>query len=255
MSQPQDTRTRLHPDALGLDRLRLACIDSEAPPLFDLSPDGGRTRTGYEPDTAALVAEEIGVPIEWTVLPWDQMLPAVQTGEADAVWCGQGIIPSRQEQVRFTRPYAIFNESVLVRADDPARAPEDFAGRRVAAIEGSANMRLAETFPGAVLVPFASTDDVFGDMIRAVRDGTVDAMVDDDVVTVPLGEDPDFRIAFTAPTRNPWGVGVAKDRPDLLRLLDGALERIIASGGLEKTWHRWMPHLPFPQQLHQGKPS
>ena len=235
--------------------LRLACIDSEAAPLFDLSPDGGRTRTGYEPDAAALVAEELGVRIEWTVLPWDQMLPAVREGRADAVWCGQGIIPSRQQQVDFTRPYAIFNESVLVRADDPAQAPEDFAGHRVAAIEDSANMRLAETFPGAVLVPFASTDDVFGDMIQAVRDGSVDAMVDDDVVTVPLGEDPDFRIAFTAPTRNRWGVGVAKDRPDLLRLLDGALERVITDGRLERAWRRWMPHLPFPQELHEGRPS
>jgi len=157
--------------------------------------------------------------------------------------------------VDFTRPYAFFNESVLVRADDGAVAPEDFAGRRVAAIEDSANMRLAETFPGAVLVPFASTDDVFGDMIRAVRDGTVDAMVDDDVVTVPLGEDPDFRIAFTAPTRNRWGVGVAKDRPDLLRLLDSALERVIASGRLEEAWRRWMPHLDFPRELHGGMPT
>jgi len=65
--------------------LRLACIDSEALPLFDLSPDGGRTRAGYEPDAAALVAEELGARIEWTVLPWDQMLPAVRDGRADAV--------------------------------------------------------------------------------------------------------------------------------------------------------------------------
>jgi polar amino acid transport system substrate-binding protein len=254
-SHPQDTAAAVPAGLLAKGVLRLACIDSEALPLFDLSPDGGRTRTGYEPDAAALVAEEIGASIEWTVLPWDQMLPAVRDGRADAVWCGQGIIPSRQEQVDFTRPYAIFNESVLVRADDPAQAPEDFAGRRVAAIEGSANMRLAETFPGAVLVPFASTGDVFGDMIRAVRDGTVDAMVDDDVVTVPLGEDPDFRIAFTAPTRNPWGVGVAKDRPDLLQLLDEALGRVIDSGRLQDAWSRWMPRLPFPGQLHEGRRS
>lgn len=254
-SHPQVTAAAVPAGLLEKGVLRLACIDSEALPLFDLSPDGGKTRAGYEPDAASLVAEELGASIEWTVLPWDQMLPAVRDGRADAVWCGQGIIPSRQEQVDFTRPYAIFDESVLVRAGDPAQAPEDFAGRRVAAIEGSANMRLAETFPGAVLVPFASTDDVFGDMIQAVRNGTVDAMVDDDVVTVPLGEDPDFRIAFTAPTRNRWGVGVAKDRPEVLQLLDGALERVIASGRLEEAWNRWMPHLSFPRDLHVGRPS
>lgn len=236
--------------------LRLACIDSAAAPLFELSTDGGKTRTGYEPEAAALVAAELGLKLVWCVMPWDQMIPAVQRHEADAVWCGQGIIPSRQEQVNFTRPYAVFNESVLVRAGDPARSPEDLHGYRVAAIANSANMRLAETFPGVELVPFASSDDVFGEMIEAVRNGTVDAMVDDDVVTVPLGDEPEFDLAFTAETRNPWGVGVAKDNPELLAELDAALGRVIADGRLEAVWQKWMPQLPYPAEpLFNGSPS
>lgn len=236
--------------------LRLACIDSAAAPLFDLSVDGGATRTGFEPDVAQLVADELGRKLEWAIMPWDEMIPSAQRHEVDAVWCGQGIIPSRQEQVAFTRPYTVFNESVLVRAGDPARSPEDLSGYRVAAITGSANMRLAETFPGATLVPFDSSDDVFADMIQAVRDSTVDAMVDDDVVTVPLGDEPEFDLAFTVETRNPWGAGVAKDRPELLAEIDGAIERIIADGRLEQVWVKWMPDLPFPgEALRAGRPS
>lgn len=238
-----------------MQTLTLACIDSQAPPLFSLSPDGGRTRTGYEPEAAQLVAEELGAELRWMMTSWDNMIPMVQRHKADAVWCGQGIIPSRQEQVNFTRPYAIFDESVLVRAGDPARGPEDFSGRRVAAIADSANMRLAQTFPGAIPVPFTASDDVFGDMIAALRDGSVDAMVDDDVVTVPLGDDPDFAIAFTAPTQNAWGVGVAQDRPEVLEALDEALSRLITSGQLAQTWARWMPQLPFPADLHSGRRS
>lgn len=197
--------------------LRLACIDSAAAPLFDKSADGGVTRTGFEPDAAALVAEALGLRLEWHVVAWDAMIPAVQRGDADGVWCGQGIIPSRVAQLDFTRPYAVFNESVLVRVGDSARGPEDLRGYKVAAIDGSANMALAETFAGAELVPFGPSDDVFSDMIQAVRDRTVDAMVDDDVVTVPLGDEPEFDLAFTAQTRNPWGVGVSKERPELPR--------------------------------------
>lgn len=226
--------------------LKLACIDSPAAPLFDLSPDGGKTRPGFEPEVAELVAAEFGKTIEWAIMPWDDMIPAVREGRADAVWCGQGIIPSRQELVDFTRPYTVFNESVLVRAGDPARAPEDLAGYRVAAIAGSANMRLAETFEGAELVPFGASDDVFSDMIEAVRSGEVDAMVDDDVVTVPLGDEPDFDLAFTAETRNPWGVGVAKSNRKLLTELNTAIGAIIEDGRLEAVWQQWMPSLPFP---------
>ena len=237
-------------------QLRFACIDSQAAPLFDASRDGGRTRTGYEPEAAQLVADELGLELVWRIVPWDEMIPAVQRGEADGVWCGQGIIPSRVAQLDFTRPYAVFNESVLVRAGDPARSPDDLRGYRVAAIANSANMRLAETFPGAELVPFGASDDVFADMIEAVRSGEVDAMVDDDLVTVPLGDEPDFDIAFVAPTRNPWGVGVAKANRELLERLDGALERIIADGRLRAVWEKWLTSLPYPEEsLRAGRPS
>ncbi|MDQ0733299.1 substrate-binding periplasmic protein [Arthrobacter sp. B1I2] len=227
------------------DRLTLACIDSEAPPLFNASPDGVR-RTGYEPEAAALVAGEIGREVDWLITSWTEMIPKVQAGEADAVWCGQGITAERQAHVDFTTPYAIFDETVLVRKDDPARGPGDLAGYRVAAIANSTNMALAETFPGIIPVPFGASDDVFADMLDALRKGTVDAVVDDDVVTVPLGADPDFAIAFTEPTGNRWGVGVAKGNSELLQQLNTALETVIADGRLEAIWTKWMPDLAFP---------
>lgn len=229
-------------------KLTLACIDSAAAPLFDKSPDG-IVRTGYEPAVAELVSRDLGLELSWSIMEWDEMIPAVQAGTADAVWCGQGIIPDRVEQLDFTRPYAIFNETVLVRSGDPATGPSDLAGYRVAAIEGSANMNLALSFKDANPVPFPGTADVFGDMIAALRDGRVDAMVDDDVVTVPLGEDPDFKVAFTAPTANPWGLGVARTRPDLLQALDTALARCIADGFVREAWERHMPQLPYPHGL------
>ena len=113
---------------------------------------------GQRPEAAQLVAGVLGRELEWVIVPWDDMIPAVIRGDADAVWCGQGIIPSRQEQVDFTRPYAVFNESVR-----PCRRPghltwTHLGGYKVAAIEGSAK-HLAETFPGARLVPFGPTDD------------------------------------------------------------------------------------------------
>jgi polar amino acid transport system substrate-binding protein len=66
------------------------------------------------------------------------MLPALDEGRADAVLCGQGIIPSRQA---------------------------------VAAIDGSTNMALAETFDGAITVGISGqSDDVFGEMLAAAWD-------------------------------------------------------------------------------------
>jgi polar amino acid transport system substrate-binding protein len=226
--------------------LRLACIDSDAPPLFHLA-DPVAGRRGYEPAVGELVAAELGRPLEWVCLPWAEMLPAVRRGEADAVLCGQGVTEARAALVDFTRPYAVFHESVLVRRGDPVRGAADLEGRRVAAIEGSTNMALAETFAGAVTVAFGGgSDDVFGDMLRALRTGEVDAVVDDDVVFVPLGGHPDFALAFTVRTGNRWAIGTAKDRPELREQLDAALGRIIADGRLAKAWAQWLPALEYP---------
>ena len=228
--------------------LRLACLDAEAPPLFSLwSPEHGRT--GFEPAVAELLGAELGRPVEWVRVPWVEMIPTVQAHEADAVLCGQGITPARQAQVDFTAPYAIFHESVLVRRGAGIGSAADLAGRRVAAIDGSTNMALAETFEGAVPVAFGAdgSDDVYGDMLAALESGDVDAVVDDDVVFVPLGEsDPRFEVSFTVRTGNRWAIGVAEDRPELRDELDQALALVIADGRHRKVWDEWLPTLDYP---------
>ena len=227
--------------------LRLACLDADAPPLFSLwSEETGRS--GFEPAVADLLAAALGRPVEWVRVPWVEMIPAVQRGDADAVLCGQGITPTRLEQVDFTRPYTVFHESVMVRRGAGVAGPADLVGKRVAAIENSTNMALTETFTGALPVPFGSgSDDVYGDMLAALESGEVDAVVDDDVVFVPLGaSDPRFEIAFTVRTGNRWGVGVAKDRPDLLATIDDALRRVIDDGRHRAAWTEWLPTLDYP---------
>ncbi|KHL17067.1 polar amino acid transport system substrate-binding protein [Mumia flava] len=228
--------------------LRLACIDADAPPLFTpYSDESGRG--GYEPAVADLIAAELGRTVAWVRVPWTEMIPAVQAGDADGVLCGQGITESRQEQVDFTRPYAVFHEGVLVRRGSGIAGPADLVGRPVAAIEGSTNLALAQTFTGAVPVPFGSggSDDVYADMLAALEKEEVDAVVDDDVVFVPLGEsDPRFELAFTVRTGNRWGIGVSKDRPDVLAELDGALARVIADGRHRAVWQEWLPTLEYP---------
>jgi polar amino acid transport system substrate-binding protein len=224
---------------------RVICIDADAPPLFSRSVAG--VRRGYEPDAAALVAEVLDRHLVWVFRPWGEMIPALQRGEGDAIWCGQGITPERRARVDFTRPYAVFDESVLVRAGDGIAAASDLRGRRVGAIAGSTNMALAETFDGAVTVPFdGSSADVFGEMIKALCGGAVDAVVDDDVALVPVADADDLAIAFTVATRNAWGVAVARSRPELRAAIDGALAQVIADGRLAAVWDRWMPTLTFP---------
>ncbi|MUL81293.1 MULTISPECIES: ABC transporter substrate-binding protein [unclassified Mycolicibacterium] len=228
--------------------LRLACIDADAPPLFGLaSAPGGRA--GYEPSVGELLAAELDRELEWVIMPWGDMLPAASAHQVDGVLCGQGIIPARLEQADFTRPYGIFHEGILMRRGEAVPDSSGLAGKRIAAIRASANYNLASSFTGAEVVEFES-EHVYEDMLAALRSGEVDAVCDDDVVFVPLGDsDPDFELAFVVKTNNPWGIAVAKDRPETLAALDGALARIIADGRLKSTWAQWLPTLDYPFEV------
>lgn len=237
-------------------RIRIAAINSQALPLFSLSAPDGSDRTGYETQAAQLVFAELGYDIEWVFLPWEEMLPAVRSGDCDVVWCGQGVTPERAALVDFTAPYAIFNETLVLRAGDTASSPDELSGYRIGAIENSTNMKLAATFPGVELVGFGSSDDVFGDMIEATRDGTIDGFVDDDVVMVPLAEsDPDFVAAFTVATANRWAVGVKPGNDELREQINSVLEQTIADGRLAALWDHWMPLLPFPLEAAVRQPQ
>ena len=225
--------------------LRIACIDSEALPLFDLKDDQGN-RVGYEPEAAQIVFDHIGEEFEWVYLNWEQMLPAVNSGEVDAVWCGQAITDERASQVDFTQPYAIFDETILVRSGSGITEPAQLDGLKVGAIANSANMALAETFEGAVLVPFQG-EDVFGAMIEATRSGEIDAFVDDDVVMLPVAEqDEDLEEAFTIKTQNRWAIGVTPGNDKLREAINRGLEASIRNGSLKQAWEKWMPALKFP---------
>jgi ABC-type amino acid transport substrate-binding protein len=219
--------------------LTLCCTSLACPPLFWRDAEG--SRHGYEAEAAAAVAAACDLELRWIYRQFSAFRKALHARECDAIWCGSAITPERREIFSYSRPYGIFDESVVVRPDNPARGPDELAGMRVAAIAGSTNMALARTFPGVELIPFDGySDDILGDMLDALRAGEVDAVVDDDVVF--LEPDPTICVAFTAPSRNAWGAACRKGDDALVALLDDAIGR----ADLRAVWDRCLSALPFP---------
>ena len=163
-------------------------------------------RRGFEADLAVAVGARLGLELAWVDAEWSAFYDVLRDGAVDAIWSSQAVTPEREAIVSFTRPYGRVR-----RGRDGARrprtctSPADLAGRRVAAISGSTNLRTAQAFAGAELVEFAGdTDDVFGDMIAALRAGEVDAFVDDEPPLQELdAEADDLALALRRPLRQP----------------------------------------------------
>lgn len=226
-------------------KLRVICADLPAPPLFWKDEHG--YRHGYETDVARLLARKMGLETELVYQNWAEFYPALESNQGDILLCGQGISEYRKTLADFTQPYAVFDEAVMIRRGAPIKSPADLVGKRVGAIANSLNMALAETFTGCITVPFAGeSDDVMGDMVQALRNGDIDAFVDDDVALVPLAEEEDLAIAFIAPTQNEWGIAIKKGQPEWLATVNEVLSEVKANGELEAFWKHWMPSLRYP---------
>ncbi len=67
--------------------------------------DSSEYANGYDVMMAKKICEANGWELEIVRLDWDSLVPAVQTGQVDAVIAGQSMTPERMEQVDFAGPY------------------------------------------------------------------------------------------------------------------------------------------------------
>ena len=86
---------------------------------------------GYDVMMAKKICEANGWELEIVRLDWDSLVPAVQTGQVDAVIAGQSMTPDRMEQVDFAGPYLYATIVCLTMKDSQfasAKGIADLAG-------------------------------------------------------------------------------------------------------------------------------
>lgn len=78
---------------------------------------------GYDVMMAKKICEANGWDLEVVRLDWDSLIPAVQTGQIDAVIAGQSMTAEREEQVDFAGPYLYASiVCVALKDSDAAKA-------------------------------------------------------------------------------------------------------------------------------------
>lgn len=224
--------------------LNIIASDFDARPMSYLDT----TRTGYEPELARIVCDRLQLQPVWHNLPMAEFYSSLPSEAYDVIWFNQAITPERQQWVDFTRPYGVFDEAVLVRTDSSVQSAADLAGQRVGGLADSTNLALAATFPDVETVAYPGSDQVLPEMLKALRSGEIDALIDDELVLiVPAEEAPaTFRLAFSVPTQVPFAIGVTKGQTELFAALNTTLTELIADGTMAELWQIWIPWKPFP---------
>jgi polar amino acid transport system substrate-binding protein len=186
---------------------------------------------GFEVDLAAALARELGVRAQFVQNDWSTLVPSLERGTFDVALNGLEVTPARAGRIAFSRPYFLFAERLVTRAEDQTRLRDlaSLRGLRVGTLASSQGWDML-LGAAAVPIPYEGVDEPFIDLEHG---RTTAVLLDDIIVERYQPRHPTLRVAGDL-GEGQYAIGVRPDDRDLLAAIDGALDRIIASGELSR---------------------
>ena len=118
-------------------------------------------------------------------------------------------------------------------------------GKTVATVKGSTSeQNIRQKAPDAEVVLF----DTYSEGVAAMDSGRADAVTTDDIILLGfVKQSPDkYKVVGGQFTVEPYGLGVAKNNPELLEAVNNALLQTFASGKWAEIYQRNLPGVPVP---------
>lgn len=209
---------------------------------------------GLDADLARALALILDVEAEIVIMPFKDLLAAVESHEIDAAISGITMTPRRNMDVMFAGPYFVSTKAILGNAEKlqsvTTVADLDTRVDSVVALKGGTSQTLAELVlsePKLIWVANANEG------ISMVRNGEADAMiVDSPIARFALLRYPRAGLAAVeiAHSEDPVGIAVSVDDPVFLNLVQNYLanlEEIQLLPQLRDHWFRgdgsWVQYL------------
>jgi polar amino acid transport system substrate-binding protein len=207
-------------------------IQGGEPFVYDDPAKPGRL-VGFEVEIADELAKELGVRAEFVQNDWANLIPSLERSTFDVVMNGLEVTESRVGRVTFTRPYYVFTERLMVRAN--ASGMSDLAslsGRKVGTL---ANSLAFEMLRGhAETVVYEGTEEPYADLVL----GRTDAVLLDDIIATRYGmPKPELKVAADL-REGFYAIAVRPEDRDLAQALDAALAKITTNGKLRAILER-----------------
>jgi polar amino acid transport system substrate-binding protein len=203
--------------------------------LFGSRNPTTRQLEGFDIDLAREIARSIfGDPdrIDLRVVDAGQRESALQSGLVDMVVRTYSITCDRKKKVAFSTPYYYAKHRILALKGSGIDSAAALSGKRVCAVTGTTSL--------ATLFALDPRPRLFGattwtDCLAMLQQGQIDAISTDDVVLEGLADqDPNVELVGPSLGDEPYGVGIKLGNDDLVRFVNGVLDRIREDG----TWER-----------------
>ncbi len=225
----------------------------DQPGLGIRNPD--KSVTGFDPAVSTYVvnsiADSLGVEhpeIQWRETPSAQRETLIKNGEVDMIAATYSITSSRANEVDFAGPYLINYQGLLVRDDDDSitTLTDLNKGKKLCSVTGSTSAQNVKAqLPSVQLQEY----DSYSSCVEALRRGKVDALTTGEVIHAGCANfSPDefklvdmnypqdacvkdaLKTAGTPFSTEYYGIGLAKDSPEVVTAVNEALDEMMQPG-------------------------
>ena len=242
--------------------LFLALAQTPTPLIWAADEEGGAPyvfrdsklgRVGFELDIIAALAEELKRPIEFKQYAFDSLIPGLLKGDFDFAMNGLEINQERQEKIRFSKPYYIYRQQLVMRADEKRFNTLLGCKNTQAAIVGTMDGTQAERLLNQAKIPiriYSSATEAYADLVSA---GRIDAVFLDLPMAISYAL-PDKRLQFAGkPTaRGFYAIGFNPKNETLAKEVDAAIDALKTNGKLRSILVQWNLWDECQEELSQG---
>lgn len=161
--------------------LVVALSPDYAPFEFQMIKDGKNVVVGSDVDLANKIGEKIGVKVKIDIMDFSNVLASVSSGKADLAISGLTATAERKKAFDFSDEYYKTKNIVVIKKSNAEKYKTiaDFKGAKVSAQKGSIQEDIVKNeIKDASLISLPKS----GAMINELKNGTVDAVVLDNMV-------------------------------------------------------------------------
>lgn len=223
-------------------RLRVG-VDQNAFLFSFRDPVSGQL-VGFEIDIAREIAKALlGDPelIQFRAITTADRIPSIQRDDVDLVIRTMTATCERMRLVAFSTEYLTSGQRLLVNRGSGIGSFDDLGGRKVCATRGSTSIVAIQK---AASKPIAVATDSTLDCLVLLQQGQVDAVSTIDVLLAGLAaQDPGTEIVGARVSDEPSGVVMSLNSPELVRFVNGVLDRMRVDGTWTAIYSRWLSRL------------
>jgi polar amino acid transport system substrate-binding protein len=208
-------------------------IDRYYPPFTYIDTDD--EPAGFDVESVKWIAGQKEFGVEFKSYAWNELIPALESGEVDMLYTGLIVTPERNQTIDFSIPYWETGLSVAVRENSSITMEDVYQGNATIGFvlgtttEGWLKENIpdyGERLAGGLILGYNS----FALSIVGLQNNGCDAVIFDSAGMPYLIQDKPVKVLGVIDTDSRYAIGVRKGDKELRELMNSGLTELMQSG-------------------------